>query len=156
MQNLSSNLPYKEFIRSRTASKYGIDNTPTDEHLANGRAIAKNIFQPTRDFYGKPINVTSGYRSKALNEHPDVRGSRTSQHSKGEALDLDTLHDNQLIFYYILNNLDFDQLIYEFGDDENPDWVHVSYKRNGNNRGQVLRAVRVNGKVQYQQFYRGV
>lgn len=154
MKNLSKNLPYKEFIRSRTASKHGIDNTPTKEHLENGRAIAKHIFQPTRDFYGKPITVTSGYRSKALNDK--IGGSQTSQHSKGEALDLDTLHDNTLIFFYILNHLDFDQLIYELGDDENPDWVHVSYKRNGKNRGQALRAVRSGGKVIYKPFYRGV
>lgn len=147
MERLSKNLTLKEFTRSRTASKEGIDNSPTPEHLENARAIAKHIFQPLRDFYGKPIIITSGYRSAELNKA--IGGSTRSQHSKGEALDLDTSSDNKLLFEYIKNHLPFDQLIWEFGNSDNPDWVHVSYKRNARNRGEVLQAYREGGKVLY-------
>jgi hypothetical protein len=102
-----------------------------------------------RDYFNEPINVSSGYRSKALNDL--IGGASGSQHSKGEALDLDGSVENSLIFEYIKNHLEFDQLIWEFGDDENPDWVHVSYKSE-NNRGEVLQAVRQNGRVIYKRW----
>lgn len=146
---LSKNLTLGEATKSHTAIKYGISNKPSGEHLSNLIQIASKIFQPVRDHFQKPIIVSSGYRSQALNDI--IGGASGSQHSKGEALDLDGSVDNFLIFEYIKNNLEFDQLIWEFGDDENPDWVHVSYKSE-NNRGEVLQAVRQNGKVIYKRW----
>jgi len=143
---LSANLSLDEVVKSQTAIRNGIDNRPTQEHIENLKEIALNVFQPLRDWYGKPIFISSGYRSKALNTA--INGSLTSQHSKGEALDLDVDLDNYKLFNYIKNNLTFDQLIYEFGDENCPAWVHVSYSK-GANRGQILRAMKVNGKTKY-------
>jgi zinc D-Ala-D-Ala carboxypeptidase len=147
---LSKNLSLVEFTRSQTAKRRGIDNTPDGEHLEAAKKLAENIFQPIREYFGKPIFISSGYRSEALNKA--IGGSATSQHSKGEAIDIDMdghgKPTNTEVFYYIKENLDFDQLIWEFGDDENPDWVHVSYKKNGN-RKQMLKCRRVKGKTVY-------
>ena len=143
---LSKNLTLDEATKSATAIKNGISNKPSGEHLSNLIQIATKIFQPVRDHFQKPIVVSSGYRSKALNDL--IGGASGSQHSKGEALDLDGSVENAYIFEFIKNNLEFDQLIWEFGDDENPDWVHVSYKTE-NNRGEILQAVRQNGRVIY-------
>ena len=147
--NLSKNLSLKEAIRSQTATRKGIDNTPGAGHLEALQAIAENVFQPARDFFGVPIRVSSGYRSPALNKA--IGGSKTSQHSKGEALDLILEGRNLSLFMFILNNLDFDQLIWEFGSDVEPDWVHVSYKTSGN-RGEVLVADRYKGRVRYSHY----
>lgn len=149
---LSKNLSLKEVIKSNTATANGIDNSPTNEHLNNLKKLAVEIFQPVRDALDVPIGISSGYRSEALNKV--IRNaSRTSQHCKGEAIDLDAdifgKTTNADIFNYIKKNLDFDQLIWEFGNDTTPDWVHVSYKSYEENRNQILQAVRVNGKVQY-------
>jgi len=146
---LSKNLTLGEATKSATAIKNGISNKPSGEHLSNLIQIATKIFQPVRDHFQKPIIVSSGYRSQALNDL--IGGASGSQHSKGQALDLDGSVDNSLIFEFIKNNLEFDQLIWEFGDDENPDWVHVSYKTE-NNRGEVLQAVRQNGRVIYKRW----
>ena len=146
---LSKNLTLGEATKSATAIKNGISNKPSVEHLSNLIQIATKIFQPVRDHFQKPIIVSSGYRSQALNDL--IGGASGSQHSKGEALDLDGSVENFLIFEFIKNNLEFDQLIWEFGDDENPDWVHVSYKTE-NNRGEVLQAVRQNGRVIYKRW----
>lgn len=146
---LSKNLSLSEVTKSHTAIKYGISNKPSGEHLANLIQIANKIFQPVRDHFNEPIIVSSGYRSKALNDI--IGGASGSQHSKGEALDLDGSVDNSLIFEFIKNNLQFDQLIWEFGDDENPDWVHVSLKKE-NNRGEVLRAIKQSGRTIYKLF----
>jgi hypothetical protein len=150
---LSKNLTLGEVTKSATAIKHGIDNKPTGEHLSNLMAIAQNVFQPLRNHFNKPIAVTSGYRSGALNKL--IGGATSSQHSKGQALDLDAdvfggLENGQL-FEYIKNNLEFDQLIWEFGDDENPAWVHVSYSVEAN-RGEVLKAVRQKGKTIYKKW----
>ena len=150
---LSENLTLAEVVKSNTAKRLGIDNTPTAEHLHNLKLVAQNIFQPIREHFKKPINVSSGYRSKALND-ATPGSSTTSQHCSGEALDLDqdsmnTGITNKMVFDYIKNNLDFDQLIWEFGTDTNPDWVHVSYESNGRQRKQILKAIRVNGKTTY-------
>lgn len=149
--NLSKNLTLAEVTKSQTATRKGIDNTPSGQHLDNLFSIAQNIFQPTRDFFGVPIAVTSGYRSKALNTA--IGGSNRSQHSRGEALDLDADVfgglTNADIFEYVKSSLDFDQLIWEFGNDVQPAWVHVSYRADGNNRGEVLKAFRQGGRTKY-------
>lgn len=153
---LSKNLTLNEVTNSGTAKRLGIDNNPTPEHIENLKILAEKIFQPIRDHFKKPIRVSSGYRSKALNEA--VPGaSKTSQHSVGEALDLDqdgmnTGVTNKMVFEYVKNNLNFDQLIWEFGTDDNPDWVHVSYKAKGPQRKQILKAVKVNGVTKYLPF----
>jgi hypothetical protein len=145
---ITKNLTLQELIHSNTAKAKGIDNSPTNEHLRNLIEIANNIFQPLRDGIGKPIRISSGYRSEKLNKA--VGGSKTSQHNKGQALDLvaTTGFTNKDIFDYIKNNLEFDQMIWEFGTDKNPDWVHVSYNK-GKNRKQVLKAIKKDGKTLY-------
>ena len=147
---LSDNLSLAEVTKSATAIKKGISNAPTNEHLENLIAVAENIFQPLRDYFGVPIAVTSGYRSEALNEI--ISESTQSQHCKGEALDLDADVyggvTNAEIFGYLKTYADFDQLIWEFGNEENPAWVHCSHKKEGN-RKQVLIAYRQDGKVKY-------
>tara|TARA_R100000231_G_scaffold136922_1_gene112697 strand:+ start:254 stop:751 length:498 start_codon:yes stop_codon:yes gene_type:complete len=142
---LSKNLSLAECLRSETAKRKGIKNEPHDDWVVeNLRAVAEHIFQPLRDGLGVPIYVSSGYRHPDLNRA--IGGSTRSQHMEGRALDLDADVfggvTNSDIFRYILNNLEFDQLIWEFGDDDNPDWVHVSYIYGGDNRGRCLKAQR--------------
>lgn len=141
---LSKNLTLKEVTKSNTAIKNGIDNKPTPEHLTALIAIATNVFQPLRDYFAHAIHVSSGYRSRALNLI--IGGSLTSQHSKGEALDLDADRygglTNYEIFTYIKDTLEFDQLIAEFPKNGRISWVHVSYKADGDNRGEILIALK--------------
>ena len=147
---LSENLSLAEVMRSETAKRKGVSNMPTPEHIENFKKLAENIFQPIRKHFGKPIHISSGYRSAALNKA--IGGSKTSQHCSGEAVDIDmdgTSITNAQIFNYVKDNLVFDQMIWEFGTDKNPDWVHVSYKANGAQRKQILKAVKVNGKTSY-------
>lgn len=149
---LSKNLSLSEVLRSESAKRRGINNRPTQEHLTNLQAIAINVFQPIRDHFKVPIFISSGYRSRILNHA--VGGSNTSQHSKGQALDIDmdgSKITNKQVFEFIKDNLDFDQLIWEFGNDENPDWVHVSFVK-GKNRKQVLRAKRNGHKTFYSNY----
>ena len=150
---LSKNLSLGEFTHSQTAKRRGIDNTPTAKHLEAAKALAENVFQPIREHFGVPIFVSSGYRSDALNEA--IGGSKTSQHSKGEAIDIDMDHrrgpENEEVFFFIKDNVDFDQMIWEFGTDTRPDWVHVSYNSDGDQRGQILAAKRNSkGKTYYE------
>ena len=152
---LSEHLDLSEITRSDTAKRKGISNQPTPEHLENFKKLAENIFEPIRNHFKEPIFISSGYRSKELNTA--VGGSLTSQHCSGEAIDIDmdgrsNTATNKAVFDYIKNNLNFDQLIWEFGTDSNPDWVHVSYESPGNQRKQVLKAVRVNGNTTYKPF----
>jgi len=154
--NLSKNLTLSEVTKSITAKRLGIDNTPDDWTTENLRQVALNVFQPLRDAFKCPIYVSSGYRSPELNAA--VRGSVRSQHMEGRALDLDADVfggcTNSQIFQYIKNNLEFDQLIWEFGDDDNPDWVHVSYVYDGVNRKRCLRACRDDdGQVYYEAIF---
>tara|TARA_R110000824_G_scaffold179357_3_gene359542 strand:- start:37 stop:504 length:468 start_codon:yes stop_codon:yes gene_type:complete len=143
---LSKNLSLAETIRSATAMRHGIENNPTPEHIVNLMSIAENIFQPVRDYLGRALFVSSGYRSAELNSL--INGSKTSQHLVGSALDLDNGDDNYTVFHYIKDNLDFDQLIWEFGDKQ-PNWIHVSYV-GAENRNQILRAYKLNGKTKYE------
>jgi len=149
--NLSDNLSLNEVIKSDTAIKNGIDNNPTEEHLKALKTIANEVFQPIRDYFDVPIAISSGYRSRALNIA--IKGSATSQHCKGEALDLDAdvfgRVTNAEIYNYIKDNLEFDQLIWEFGTDDEPNWVHVSYTAKKANRKMLLKAYKVNGKSHY-------
>ena len=152
---LSAHLDLSEVIRSESAKRNGISNMPTEQHIANFKLLAQKVFEPIRLHFNCPIHISSAYRSEALNKA--VGGSSTSQHCTGEAIDVDMDGStsgvtNKMVFDYIKDNLVFDQLIYEFGDSKNPDWVHVSYESTGKQRKQVLKAVRVNGKTTYQNY----
>jgi len=122
-----------------------MDNTPTKEAVVALRELVENVLQPARDILGSAITVNSGYRSPVVNKA--IGGAATSQHMKGEAADI-RCADNKKLFEIIRNNFVFDQLIHEFGDDKQPQWVHVSYKTQGN-RNEILRAVKENGKTKY-------
>ena len=144
---LSKHLDIGEVIRSESAKREGIINMPTPEHYENLKVIAEKVFEPIREHFGVPILISSGYRSEALNVY--IGGSRSSDHSKGRALDLDMDGSssgvtNKMIFEFIKDNLDYDQLINEFDFA----WVHVGYRLN-ENRKQTLRASKVNGKTTY-------
>ena len=148
--NLSDNLSPAEATRSATALRKGIANKPTQQHLLNLKEVALHIFQPCREHFGKPLRVTSGYRSEELNKA--IGGSRKSQHSKGEALDMQSTkgYTNKELFMFIKDHLNFDQLIGEFPDNVGEfAWVHCSYKKEGN-RGEVLIAYKdENNKTKY-------
>ena len=150
---ISKHISYKEAVHSNTAKRRGIDNTPNEDQLYNMTKIAHNIFEPLRLYVGGAIKINSFFRSEELNKA--IGGSSKSQHCQGCAIDIDDIYGhktNYEMFEYIRENLDFDQLIYEFGDATNPDWVHVSYVSKGDNRNRVLRAVKNNGKTSYQIF----
>jgi len=150
MEKISKHISYKEATFSQTATRKDIDNTPSEEILERMRVVAENIFEPLRAHVGGPIKINSFYRSIMLNTA--IGGSKSSQHTRGEAIDIDdTLGNmsNKDMFTFIKDELDFDQLIWEFGDDENPAWVHVSYVSPENNRRRILKASKVNGKTTY-------
>jgi hypothetical protein len=146
---LSEHFALAEFTRSESAKRHGVSNEPTPEHLENLKVLCEKVLEPIRVKFG-PINISSGYRSKALNHY--IGGSLKSQHCEAKAADIDQDGmggaTNTEIFNFIKDTLDFDQLIWEFGDNNKPDWVHVSYNK-GANRKQVLRALKVNGKTAY-------
>ena len=152
---LSKNLSLAEVVRSETAKRLDIDNSPTKEHIENLKTIAEKVFQPIRDHFSCPIHVSSGYRGEALNRA--IRGAKTSLHMTGQALDIDmdfTNVSNTDIFNYIKDNLEFDTLIWEFSnEDGTPKWVHVSY-REGKNRNQILEAYKepVNNLTKYKMY----
>jgi hypothetical protein len=152
---LSQHLDLAEITRSDSAKRKGISNMPTPEHIENFKKLAENIFEPIRKHFGVPIMISSGYRSKALNTA--IGGSLTSQHCSGEAIDIDmdgTANGvtNKMVFEYIKANLNFDQLIWEFGTKDAPDWVHVSFESTGKQRKQILRAIKSGGKTAYQPY----
>ena len=147
---ISEHISYKEGTNSITAIRRGIDNTPNDEQLANMELIAEKVFEPLREWVGGPIKINSFFRCPDLNKA--IGGSRKSQHCQGQAIDIDDTYKvvaNSDMYNYIKNNLDFDQMIWEFGDDDNPNWLHVSYVSKKDNRKRCLRAYRGNGKTLY-------
>jgi hypothetical protein len=150
---LSKNLTLAEATKSQTAVRLGIKNVPNEQQIENLKLVAKHVFQPLRDHFNVAIAVSSGFRSPAINKA--IGGSKTSEHMEGRALDLDADVfggiTNKEIFDYIKNNLDFNQLIWEFGGKDNPEWVHVSY-REGSNKKQVLRAKMHKGRAVYSPF----
>ena len=153
---LSENLSLSEVTKSLTAKRLGINNKPDEWVTENLRQVALNVFQPVRDCLGVPIHVSSGYRSAELNKA--IGGSVRSQLVEGRALDLDADVfggcTNSEIFECIRENVEFDQLIWEFGDQDNPDWVHVSFVYDGLNRGRCLKACRDDkGEVYYEVMF---
>ena len=148
---ISKHLSLKEAIRSNTATRLEIKNEPRELDLVRMIEIAEKVFEPLREWVGGPIKVNSFYRSPELNSA--IGGSKNSQHCIGCALDIDDTFGyktNAQMFDYIKNNLDYDQIIWEFGDDDNCDWVHVSYISEDANRRRLLKATKINGKTNYQ------
>jgi hypothetical protein len=150
---LSKNLSLAEVTRSESAKRKGISNMPTSEHIDNFKLLAEKVFQPIREHFSVPIHISSGYRSAALNKA--IGGASSSQHCSGEAIDIDmdgTTITNAQVFNYIKDNLEFDQLIWEFGTDKNPDWVHVSYESKGKQRKQILKAYKTGSTTKYKSY----
>lgn len=150
MERISKHISYKEAIKSNTALRLNIDNTPDTVSLTNMTGVAHNIFEPLRLWVGGPIKINSFYRCPKLNKA--IGGSKRSQHCEGRAIDIDDTFGyktNAEMFNYIRDNLNFDQMIWEFGDDNNPAWVHVSFDSLDGNRGRLLKAIKENGKSKY-------
>ena len=150
MPNISEHITYKEATASNKAKQLGISNTPNEKELRAMKLLADKVFEPLRKWYGKPIQITSFFRSAKINKAIGgvQKGNSVSQHVLGQAVDIDTVSDNKKLFDYIKDNLTFDQLIWEYGTDANPDWVHVSYSE-VRNRKQVLRATKSGGRTVY-------
>jgi hypothetical protein len=147
---ISEHISKKEATFSATATRRGIDNTPGEYELQNMELIAEKVFEPLRKHVNGPIKINSFYRSEELNQA--IGGSSHSQHCQGRAMDLDDTYgymSNADMYNYIKDNLDFDQMIWEFGTEENPDWVHVSYVDADSNRKRCLQAYKEDGKTKY-------
>jgi len=147
---ISKHISNKESMYSRTAQRLDIDNTPTKDHKENMVELAENIFEPLRAYVGGPIKINSFYRSTKLNKA--IGGSSKSQHCNGQAIDVDDTFgrmSNAEMYRFIKKHLDFDQMIWEFGNDENPNWVHVSYVSPEKNRNRCLKAYKENNKTNY-------
>jgi len=147
---ISKHISDKEGVYSITATRRGLDNTPTETHLNNMKELAEQVFEPLREWVGGPIRINSFYRGKALNKA--IGGSTSSQHCKGQAMDIDDggcKKTNAEMYAWIKENLNFDQMIWEFGDDKNPNWVHISYVNEIDNRNRCLLAYKENGKTKY-------
>jgi len=147
---ISEHISLKEAIKSHTATRLNISNTPSERDLVNMKTIAEKVFEPLRDWVGGPIAINSFYRSPELNKA--IGGSQSSQHCIGCALDIDDVYGhktNAEMYNWIKENLSFDQMIWEFGSDENPDWVHISYVSEDANRNRCLKAYREDGITKY-------
>ena len=147
---ISRHISYKEGVYSRTATRLNIDNKPNDDQMQNMCLIAEEVFEPLRVWVGGPIKINSFFRSPELNKA--IGGSTKSQHCHGQAIDLDDTFGratNAEMYEFIRKYLDFDQMIWEFGDDDNPSWVHVSYVSEDKNRNRCLKAYKENGKTKY-------
>ena len=150
MNKISKHISYKEGVYSTTAKRLGIDNTPDAYALQNMELLAEKVFEPLREYVNGPIAINSFYRCEELNQA--IGGSSKSQHCEGRAMDIDDTYgymSNKEMYEYIKNNLDFDQIIWEFGTDDNPDWVHVSYVDHDFNRQRCLKAYKEDGKTKY-------
>ena len=148
---ISDNITYAEAIHSNTAKRRGIDNTPNPAQVETMKVTAEKIFEPLRKWVGGPIKVNSFFRSPDLNEA--IGGSKTSQHCKGQAIDIDDVFGyktNAEMYAWIKENLSLDQMIWEFGTDTQPNWVHVSYVSEENNRNRCLKAYKDDmGRTKY-------
>lgn len=150
MEKISQNISFKEATKSNTALRLNLNNNPDAYQITNMVGVAENVFEPLREYVGGAIKINSMFRSEELNTA--IGGSSRSQHIEGRAMDLDDTFghkSNAEMFHYIKDNLNFDQLIWEFGDDKNPNWIHVSYISEEENRGRCLRAEKVNGRTSY-------
>ena len=151
---LSNNFSLKEMTASQTADRHGISNNPSEDHMDNLKKLCENVLQKVRDHYGKVVSVSSGYRSPEL--CVKIGSSMKSQHAKGQAADFEIFGvPNAELAKWIVENLDYDQLILEYHKSEEPNsgWIHCSYKSPTDNRKQTLRAFRNDaGKTQYEEY----
>ena len=147
---ISDHITYAEAIHSNTAKRKGIDNTPSEVQVLSMKLLAEKIFEPLRKWVGGPIKVNSFFRSVTLNEA--IGGVASSQHCKGQAIDIDDVYGyktNAEMYKWIQENLDYDQMIWEFGTDTQPNWVHISYVSKEENRNKCLKAYKENRKTKY-------
>jgi len=145
--NLSKHVTLAEFQNSVSATKHGIKNEMNASQIESAKLLCENVFEPLRIYLNTPIKISSGFRGTQLNSF--IKGaSKTSQHCKGEAMDIKIGAKG---FNFIKDKLEFDQLIWEFGNDDQPQWIHVSFKKS-NNRKQVLKATKKNGKTIYSNY----
>ena len=147
---ISKHISDKEGVYSTTATRKGLANKPNQFELANMKLLAEEVFEPLRKWVGGPIRINSFFRGPELNTA--IGGSKTSQHCKGQAVDIDDTFGrmtNAEMYHFIKEHLDFDQMIWEFGDDDNPNWVHVSYVSPEKNRNRCLKAYKENKKTKY-------
>ena len=147
---ISEHISYKEGVYSISATRLGVENIPNDEQLNNMELLAEKVFEPLREWVSGPIKVNSFFRGSELNRA--IGGARKSQHMKGQAIGIDDtfgLATNAEMYHWIKENLDFDQLIWEFGDDDNPNWLHVSYVSKEDNRNRCLKAYKEQGRSKY-------
>ena len=150
LEKISKHISAREATESYTAKRKGIENIPNEYQLTNMVGVAENVFEPLREWVGGPIKINSFFRSVDLNKA--IGGSSKSQHCQGRAIDIDDVYGyktNAEMYKYIKNNLDFDQLIWEFGTDNNPDWLHVSYVSADENRRRCLKAEKQKGRTVY-------
>ena len=147
---ISDHISDREGVYSITALRRGIKNSPTKNQKQCMGIIAEEIFEPLREWVGGPIRINSFFRSPELNTA--IGGSTTSQHCKGQAMDIDDTKCNKTnaeMYNWIKENLEFDQMIWEFGTDDNPNWVHISYVGKISNRNRCLKAYKENGRTKY-------
>jgi len=147
---ISDHITYAEAIHSNTAKRKGIDNTPNEVQVLSMKLLADKVFEPLRKWVGGPIKVNSFFRSVALNEA--IGGVASSQHCKGQAIDIDDVYGrktNAEMYKWIQENLDYDQMIWEFGTDTQPNWIHVSYVSKEENRNKCLKAYKEHGRTKY-------
>jgi len=147
---ISDHITYAEAIHSNTAKRKGIDNTPSEVQVLSMKLLADKVFEPLRKWVGGPIKVNSFFRSVALNEA--IGGAASSQHCKGQAIDIDDVYGrktNAEMYKWIQENLNYDQMIWEFGTDTQPNWIHVSYVSEEENRNKCLKAYKEHGKTKY-------
>jgi hypothetical protein len=147
--NLSKNFTLEEITFSPEAIRNGINNKPTEEHIENLKQLCENVLQPLYDALGGPIKILSGYKTYQLNAISN--GVKDAQQQTGEAVDILSDGKNAEILQYIYENLPFDQLIWEFGSDSEPNWVHVSYS--GENRKLCFKSSLIGGKIQHERFF---
>jgi len=147
---ISDHITYAEAIHSNTAKRKSIDNTPNEAQVEAMKLLAEKIFEPLRKWVGGPIKVNSFFRSETLNEA--IGGAASSQHCKGQAIDIDDVYGrktNADMYHWIQMNLDYDQMIWEFGTDMQPNWIHVSYVSEEKNRNKCLKAYKEHGRTKY-------
>ena len=147
---ISKHISGKEGTYSRTAERLDINNVPDDDQLRAMELVAEKVFEPLREWVGGPIKINSFFRSVTLNKA--IGGSHKSQHCHGQAIDIDDTFGratNAEMYNWIKEHLEFDQMIWEFGDDENPNWIHISYVSKNENRNRCLKAYKEQGKSKY-------
>ena len=150
MEKISKHVSWKEGTYSRTGDRLGLDNTPNEEQLKCMKEVAENLFEPLREWVGGPIKINSFFRGEPVNKA--IGGSTRSQHMKGQAIDIDDTFGhktNAEMYHYIKDNLDFDQMIWEFGTDKNPNWLHISWVSHRPNRKKLTIAKKINGRTKY-------